>query len=108
MSNGDGPSNSFESIAQAREQLVEMLEQLSDPRFQDRIEIIFTPERVAAVAEVALAALDAATDTMCTLDGKDPVPIHTRPRGPNGDLIMFCEHDPSHCWSFTGSRIECP
>jgi hypothetical protein len=108
MSDREGPNSSFRSIAQARKQLVEMLEQLRDPRLQDRIEVVFTPERVAAVAEVALAALDAATDTMCTLDGKEPVPIHTRPRGPNGDLIMFCDHHPSHCWSYTGSRIECP
>jgi hypothetical protein len=56
----------------------------------------------------ALALLLEAPDIKCTLDGKEPVPIHTRPEGPDGRMVMRCEHEPSHCWNLDGVRVECP
>lgn len=56
---------------------------------------------------VAVTGLFAACDTKCTISG-DPVPVRTRPEGPNEDMITRCEHDPAHCWDGSGRKIDCP
>jgi hypothetical protein len=56
---------------------------------------------------IAVTGLFAACDTKCTLAG-DPVPVRTRPEGPNDDMITRCEHDPAHCWDGSGRKIDCP
>jgi hypothetical protein len=64
--------------------------------------------KMLAVVDAAFFALNACVETKCTLEGKEPVDIRARPSGPNGDLIQRCDHAPSHCWSYAGTRIDCP
>jgi hypothetical protein len=106
MSYRDEPF-SPQRIAEATQQLIEMLQIVRESRLDFPGETIWTRERVAAVAEAAIEALQAASRTKCTL-ASPPKDINTRPQGPDGELIMRCEHDPAHCWSFTGKQIACP
>jgi len=112
---GWGDSEEVPGLAQARSVLAPRLDELRidlrirDRQFErgfDRIEV--SSERVLAVIDAAFFVLNAAIDVKCTLDGKEPSNIHTRPEGPNGSLISRCEHYPSHCWSYVGERIDCP
>jgi hypothetical protein len=108
-----GDSEEITDLAEARRLLAQRLDEfridLSNPQSErgfDRIEV--SSERIQALIGAAFLVLNAARDEKCTLDGKEPSDIHVRPEGPNGNLINRCEHNPSHCWSYVGERIDCP
>jgi hypothetical protein len=100
-------SNGLTIVIESRRQVVGLLAELSDPRIVE-LNLIDT-DRIISVLQTALLAFAAANDIKCTADGKEPVDLHTRPEGPDGEMIMRCEHDPSHCYSYgEGHRISCP
>jgi hypothetical protein len=109
-----GDSEQIANFAKARH---EFERRVSEFRLELRtrdLELSYLPvddpvmSKMLAVVDAALFALNTAVDTKCTLEGKKPVDIRVRPSRPNGDLIMRCDHTPSHCWSYTGTRIDCP